>query len=653
MKRLLPFLILLLSRACSQAQITTPIIKSGFGVDGDLRANFFNNFVTSGNDDWFITGGIGGTYVIDTTGASSVLAGYTADVSPFPNRMAAVYRSMRVAPYTVVNNRLWLDALWVRDYHGTDTTVFVQGSSKNGMSPAEWGGTIQSVPDKNEILDMMMHLRRAGDGQDPTRVDSLWFFGGLSIENTSGNRYFDFELYQTDIYYDRTSQKFYGYGPDAGHTSWQFDASGNIVKPGDIIFSASYQSSMLTGIEARIWIDKASLNITPAGFSWSGQFDGASNGAQYGYASITPKTSGNFYTGLENSRAAWAGPFKLIRADNSIADDFSIGQFMEFSVNLTKLGIDPATMLGGDVCGSPFNRMVVKTRASDAFTSSLKDFVAPIDLFLAPRADASTDVPYYCGASGISELRVLNPTTSSVYTWSTLDGNIVGSTTGTTVVANAPGTYVVMQQLSAGCNAYAYDTLTIIMDPTCTTLANEDITLQASLKAERPQLSWTSTVNDKAMYYELESSYDGKSFTVVRRFENRDKTASLQTYTFEDIGLESPVKYYRVKAVTTAGRVYSRISFVQAKSKVSISVTPNPASSIINCSFTGVQDQRVRLAVYSIDGKLVYEKNFQAVKGNNAISIYEVQGWPDGIYMVLLQAGTETQRQRIVVHRAR
>jgi hypothetical protein len=297
--------------------------------------------------------------------------------------------------------------------------------------------------------------------------------------------------------------------------------------------------------------------------------------------------------------------------------------------------------------------MVVKTRASDAFTSSLKDFVAPIDLFLAPRAQASTNVPYYCGANGISELSVLNPTTSSVYTWSTLDGNIVGTTTGTTVVANAPGTYVVMQQLSAGCNAYAYDTLTIISDPTCTTLPNEDIALQASLKAEKPQLSWTSSVNDKAIYYELESGYDGKAFTTVRRFENKDKTAGIQSYTYEDFSLESPLKYYRIKAVTTTGRVYSRIAFVQAKPKFSISVSPNPASSVIHCSFTGVQDQRVHLTVYSIDGKPVYGKHTNAVKGSNTISIHEVQGWPDGIYMVLLQAGAETQKQRIVVHRAR
>ena len=59
-------------------------------------------------------------------------------------------------------------------------------------------------------------------------------------------------------------------------------------------FYAEYQSSTLTNIEARIWIDQATLGITPAQFSWSGQFDGATAGAQFGYASILPKIAGNF-----------------------------------------------------------------------------------------------------------------------------------------------------------------------------------------------------------------------------------------------------------------------------------------------------------------------------------------------------------------------
>jgi hypothetical protein len=517
------------------------------------------------------------------------------------------------------------------------------------LSPADWGGTIQSVPDKNEILDMMMHLRRAGDGKDPNRVDSLWLYGGLSIENTSGDRYFDFELYQTDISYDRTSKKFYGYGPDAGHTSWKFDANGKILQAGDIIFSASYQSSSLSGIEARIWIDKASMDIKPVGFNWTGAFDGASNGAQYGYAAITPNTSGIFYTGLENSRTAWAGPFKLVRADNSVVDDYVVGQYMEFSVNLTKLGIDPASISGGDVCGTPFNRMVVKTRASQSFTASLKDFIAPLDLFLSPRVNAVTDVPFYCGANGVSELKVTNPSASSVYTWYTADGNITGTNMGTNVFANAPGTYVVKQQLAEGCNPYAYDTLTIVRQTLCTVLADKAIALQANVQQERPLINWTSSMNDAVSYYELEVSNDGNAFTLLKRFDNKDQAAARLSYAYEDLPLDRTVKYYRLKLVTKSEALYSRIVSVQTKLKFGFSLAPNPASNHLTCSFEAVQEQNVQLTIYSTGGRLVYNTQLRSTKGRNTVAINEVQNWAEGVYLALLQNGTDKQWQRIII----
>ncbi len=152
---------------------------------------------------------------------------------------------MKYPAYSIVNNKLLLDAIFIRDYHGTDSTIFASGASKNGESPADWSCPVaQSVPNKNEILDMMVHVRRAG----PSSTDSLWMFGGLSIEDTTGDRYFDFEMYQTDIYYDRATQKFYGYGPDAGHTSWKFDAAGNVIQPGDIIFAADFGGSGLISV---------------------------------------------------------------------------------------------------------------------------------------------------------------------------------------------------------------------------------------------------------------------------------------------------------------------------------------------------------------------------------------------------------------------
>jgi hypothetical protein len=71
MKTYLLFVLILLTNALLvSAQITTPIIKARFGVDGDLRANYFNGAVQTANDDWFNLNAAdtSGKGVIDTTG---------------------------------------------------------------------------------------------------------------------------------------------------------------------------------------------------------------------------------------------------------------------------------------------------------------------------------------------------------------------------------------------------------------------------------------------------------------------------------------------------------------------------------------------------------------------------------------------------------
>src|SRR5204863_3963987 len=161
-----------------------------------------------------------------------------------------------------------------------------------------------------------------------------------------------------------------------------------------------------------------------------------------------PSSAGPFYTGLQSGNSEWTGPFNLILADNSMVTTYTAKQFMEFSVNLTKLGLDPVTAYGTDVCGTPFNRLLVKTRSSASFTSDLKDFVAPTDLFPSPRAQALADIPLFCGDTGVSHISVQNPSTSSIYTWTTIGGNIVGTTSGPIITVDQPGTYIVTQRLA-------------------------------------------------------------------------------------------------------------------------------------------------------------------------------------------------------------
>ena len=640
MKKIFYLIILLISWGYNKAQTITSVVKAGFGVDGELRANYFNNIVQSGNDDWFNNGTAGtGAFVIDTTGAAAMLARYAIDPA---FRQLPFYRTMKYPPYSVVNNKLLIDAIFIRDYHGVDSTIFANGASKNGDSPANWSCPVaQAVPDKNEILDMMVHVRRAG----PASTDSLWLFGGVSIENTTGSRYFDFEMYQTDIYYDRATQKFYGYGADAGHTSWLFNAAGDITRPGDIIFSAEYGGSGLTSIEARVWVDKAALLTTPLDFSWSGSFDGASAGSQYGYAGILPKTSGIFYTGYQSINNTWAGAFSLIRGDNSVITTYTAAQFMEFSVNLSKLGLDPVTLLGENACGMPFRRVLVKSRASSAFTSALKDFVGPFDFFLPARADIQSDQSVLCGLTGgASQISVTNPVATSIYTWSTTNGHIVGSATGTSITVDSVGTYVVQQQLQGGCSVYATDTVVIFSNPSCFVLEKNLLGFNGNIYNKQVQLNWKVSQNMQISYFDIERSTDGKHFITVGKVFANSGDNQINEYSATDIPdkISSAYVYYRLKLISMEGSVsYSKTINLPLREtgKPGISIAPNPVKETLQLNISSLAENKMQLFIYDFAGRLKRTLFTTMPKGNPSISLKDFQSWPRGIYSLKVLLG--------------
>jgi hypothetical protein len=631
------------------SQITGPVIRANFGVDADYRSNYFNGLVQAGNDDWFsFPGSVGpGQFIIDTTGAAARVARYAIDV---PYRRSTFISMMRFPVFSVINNRLLLDAAFVRDFHGDDSTVFASGASKNGDSPGDWSTPVsQGVPDKNDILDVMVHIRRAG----PNTTDSLWMMGGMSLDNTTGDRYFDFEMYQTDLTYNRPTLKFTGYGPDAGHTSWEFDAAGNITKAGDIIFSAEYQSSSLTNIEARIWINKASLAITPVHFAWSGLFDGAASGATFGYASIQPKGGGTYYTGLQCANNTWGGPFSIILQNDAIATDYTAKQYVEFSVNLTKLGLDPVTSITGDPCGMPF-RLLVKTRASASFTAPLKDFVAPIALFIAPKADIATASPKICNQGSIAEIHVTNPLSTSVYQWTTSDGNIISSPSGPSILVDTPGTYIVTQFLQSGCFVYARDTVTILPSPSCFVLPALLTDLRGTLRDDVAQLGWGVLNNQLVKYFVVQHSTDGINFTNAGEVQQQSSQTSAASYSFqENIANSSASKmYYRILMIQEDNTIrYSHIiSLSEAMTgKNKFIVFPNPAKDVIQLQILSSSNGKMKIDIYDASAKLVATHSITMQRGNNSVALNDLSDKPRGMYLIVVNTGEEVLQQKLLL----
>lgn len=644
------FLLVALTNQTLTAQITTAQKKARFGIEADLRSNFYNGFIEVGSDDWFsmnnIVGPGVGQFVIDTTGAAGILAKYTSQPA---TRNYPFFRNMRYDQFYVLNGMLLIDGIFIRDHHGDDSTMFASGGNKNGQSPGIWTTPVaQSVPDKNEILDMLMHVRRDGDGTETN--DSLWLFGGVSIENTTGNRYFDYEMYQTDIYYDKPNLNFKGYGPDAGHTTWKFDGAGNILTPGDIILTAEYQSSTLTTLEARIWVHKNSLLMTPTAFNWSGAFDGDGVGATYGYAGITPKTAGAFYTGLTSANNTWAGPFKLVLGNQSVVDNYTKDQFMEFSVNLSKLGLDPLVR-SGDACGLPFRRILVKSRSSSSFTASLKDFVGPFSFFRAPSAQIETDFPVLC-PSGVAEVFVTNPLVTSVYNWSTIGGNIVGPTTGDRITASTAGTYIVSQTLMDSCGTvYATDTVTITQYAACEVLAGKPYNFNARLQGKSGMISWNSDSEEGISYFQVERSANGIDYYSVG---GRILPRSSSTYSELDdlVNFRSTEVFYRLKYVGSGGQVFYTNAirlFIRRNNGFELVVSPNPATNLFRINFTSDRNQTVEINVTNSIGSVVHRSIEQVNTGINEWMVTEAAKWSPGQYVIQCKVGDEIFRKRIVI----
>jgi hypothetical protein len=633
----------------AQSQITNPVIRGSFGVDADLRANYFDGFVQAGNDDWFNNGTAGpGNFIIDTTGASYINKQYITNPA---TRMQPFFRGMRFPQFTVINNAMLIDAIFIRDHHGDDSTVFASGSNKNGMTPADWSTPVaQGIPDKNDILDMFMHVRRAG----PNSTDSLWMFGGLSLDNTTGNRYFDFEMYQTDIYYDRSSLSFKGYGPDAGHTTWKFDATGHVLVAGDIIFTAEYSSSALTAIEARIWINKNDLTAVPnpAAFSWGGQFDGASSGATFGYASIRPKTAGSFFTGLQCSNNTWGGPFGIVLQDNSLATTYDAKQFMEFSVNLSKLGLDPLVNVG-DPCKMPFRRILVKSRASTSFTAELKDFVGPFSFFRAPELSAIADIPYFCGVSDIGTISIDHPLVTSLYVWSTPDGNIMGDNIGPEIQVSEPGTYIVAQQLMDSCgSSWAMDTVVLQHNDSCIILATKLLSFTGNLNEHSVLLNWSINNNQDALYFQIERSTDNINYTSLSKQPGSDKPGT-ENYNGEDPldKTNSPVLFYRLKIVEKNGHIiYSRTIAINRTKNLDagFSIMPNPVKSEYALLLKTNKSQEVSVAIYDARGELVQTFKTSVAKGATLLPMSNPAWRLKGIYIIRVNMDEKIYTEKMV-----
>ncbi len=315
--------------------------------------------------------------------------------------------------------------------------------------------------------------------------------------------------------------------------------------------------------------------------------------------------------------------------------------------------------MGGDICGSPFNRLVVKTRASSSFTAELKDFVAPIDLFLAPRADITPELPFFCGMSDTltSDIYITNPHPTSTYTWSTIGGNIIYTApSGTWIQVNQPGTYIVTQRLQAGCSPYATDTVTILRDSTCNILPARFRSFSGVYNAneKKAELQWTVQNNSLVRSFVVEASIDGGNFGDAGMVLSNHNLSDEASYSFNyniPFGVYSFIEF-RIRMLEQDGSYsYSRIIRINAKPllREGITIAPNPVRGKFQMAINSSSDVQAKILFLDMHGRTVMVMNELLKKGTNVFAVSVNENWQPGIYNALLKINQETFTTRFVV----
>jgi hypothetical protein len=268
-------------------------------------------------------------------------------------------------------------------------------------------------------------------------------------------------------------------------------------------------------------------------------------------------------------------------------------------------------------------------------------------------AEASADIPFFCGVAGVSTIHVNNPLSTSIYTWRTFNGNIVGDTVGPSITVNMPGSYIVSQELLDSCGTtYARDTVTVTLDPFCTVLKAQVLNLSGALKGNNAFLQWQLNNNESARWLELERSTGNNSYELIKRIENNGNNGSTN-YIYTDVGApfsDNSTVFYRVKLVDHNGNSsYSNTIGISSEeiAQPSVLLMGNPVKNQPLLIIKTLQSGETRIVVTDHSGKIVYRENKILQKGINVVTLSGEGYNKAGMYILIVETGNARFTQKM------
>jgi len=164
-------------------------------------------------------------------------------------------------------------------------------------------------------------------------------------------------------------------------------------------------------------------------------------------------------------------------------------------------------------------------------------------------------------------------------------------------------------------------------------------------------LNWKINDNNEVAHFSVQRSTDGENFTEIARIQ---QSPSNNNYAFTD---EAPVTneyvYYQVELTDKKGNTQlsdiKMFTNKQSNSKLVTSISPNPINSPghLMLQFNAGAAGKMRVQLFTQNGKLVQETEMTAEKGLNNGHFHLGELTP-GTYYIVCTLGNKTEKHTIV-----
>lgn len=157
---------------------------------------------------------------------------------------------------------------------------------------------------------------------------------------------------------------------------------------------------------------------------------------------------------------------------------------------------------------------------------------------------------------------------------------------------------------------------------------------------ENVAIHWGTNLELNNAFFLIKRSVDGKEFHSIGKVDGKNLRSGYEGYVYFDYHPQPGLSFYKITQYDQDGSSSeSNTVFVDFDGQIQphiSSVFPTPAYEKATVSLISDKNQSFRVAVLNLQGKLMHDRQIEAVAGQNLVNI-EISGYEAGIYIVRIE----------------